>query len=184
AERVVPVLETIRERARHPLAESAWLHTRGLIEQSVELCSEAAALLEPLRRPLELAMTWESAARVAAALGRHSDALDLAARAETVYLELRAEHDLGRIRQLLRGAGRRPSGRGPRARATSGWESLTPSESEVARLVAGGLSNREAAERLFISRRTVETHLKHVYTKLRLTSRVQLAAAAATRGNT
>ncbi|MDT5013921.1 MAG: hypothetical protein QOD39_81 [Mycobacterium sp.] len=72
-------------------------------------------------------------------------------------------------------------GRGERKRPSSGWASLTPTELDVVRLVREGLANKEIATRLFISPRTVQTHLTHVYTKLSLTSRVQLAQEAATR---
>jgi DNA-binding CsgD family transcriptional regulator len=70
-------------------------------------------------------------------------------------------------------------GRGERKRPASGWESLTPTEQDVVRLVQDGLSNAEVATRLFISPRTVQTHLTHVYAKLGLASRVQLVAEAA-----
>ena len=70
-------------------------------------------------------------------------------------------------------------GRGERKRPTSGWESLTPTERDVVRLVSDGLANKDIAARLFISPRTVQTHLTHVYTKLGLTSRVQLVQEAA-----
>jgi DNA-binding CsgD family transcriptional regulator len=70
-------------------------------------------------------------------------------------------------------------GRGERKRPTSGWESLIPSERDVVRLVSEGLANNDIATRLFVSRRTVQTHLTHVYTKLALTSRVDLAREAA-----
>ena len=70
-------------------------------------------------------------------------------------------------------------GRGERKRPTSGWASLTPTERDVVRLVSEGLANKDIATRLFVSPRTVQTHLTHVYTKLGLTSRVQLAQEAA-----
>jgi DNA-binding CsgD family transcriptional regulator len=69
-------------------------------------------------------------------------------------------------------------GRGQRKRPTSGWASLTPTERDVVRLVSEGLANNDIATRLFVSPRTVQTHLTHVYTKLGLTSRVQLAQEA------
>ena len=63
-------------------------------------------------------------------------------------------------------------------RAQSGWQSLTPSEQAVVNLVAEGLSNPQIGQRLYVSRRTVQTHLAHVFAKLRITSRTQLAAEA------
>jgi predicted ATPase/class 3 adenylate cyclase/DNA-binding CsgD family transcriptional regulator len=70
-------------------------------------------------------------------------------------------------------------GRGERKRPASGWASLTPAERDVVRLVSQGLGNKDIATRLFISPRTVQTHLTHVYSKLGLTSRVQLVQEAA-----
>ena len=72
--------------------------------------------------------------------------------------------------------------RGERKRPTSGWASLTPTERDVVRLVSEGLANNDIATRLFVSPRTVQTHLTHVYSKLGLTSRVQLAQEAARHG--
>jgi DNA-binding CsgD family transcriptional regulator len=72
-------------------------------------------------------------------------------------------------------------GRGARKRPSSGWMSLTPTELDVVRLVSDGLGNKDIAARLFISHRTVQTHLTHVYTKLGMASRVQLAQEAARR---
>ena len=70
-------------------------------------------------------------------------------------------------------------GRGDRKRPDSGWESLTPAEHDVVRLVCEGLANKEVAARLFVSPRTVQAHLAHVYTKLGINSRVQLVQEAA-----
>jgi DNA-binding CsgD family transcriptional regulator len=69
-------------------------------------------------------------------------------------------------------------GRGERKRPSSGWASLTPTELDVVRLLTEGLPNKDIATRLFISPRTVETHLTHVYAKLGMSSRVQLAQEA------
>ena len=70
-------------------------------------------------------------------------------------------------------------GRGQRKRPASGWASLTPAERDVARLACEGLANKEIATRLFVSPRTVQAHLSHVYTKLGIASRVQLVQEAA-----
>jgi DNA-binding CsgD family transcriptional regulator len=70
-------------------------------------------------------------------------------------------------------------GRGQRKRPVSGWGSLTPTERDVVRLVSEGLGNKDIAARLFVSPRTVQTHLTHVYTKLGLSSRIQLIQEAA-----
>jgi DNA-binding CsgD family transcriptional regulator len=70
-------------------------------------------------------------------------------------------------------------GRGERRRPNTGWESLTPAEREVVRLVCDGLPNKDIATRLFVSPRTVHAHLAHVYTKLGLNSRVQLVQEVA-----
>lgn len=73
-------------------------------------------------------------------------------------------------------------GRGARAeRATTGWASLTKAERRVVDLVAEGLTSREIAERLFISARTVGTHLTHIFAKLGVSSRNELARRVAAR---
>lgn len=76
----------------------------------------------------------------------------------------------GQRRATRTGAGARP------ARAATGWGSLTEAERITALLVAEGLPNPAIASRLFVSRHTVESHLKHAYAKLGISSRVELAA--------
>ena len=70
---------------------------------------------------------------------------------------------------------------GQRGRPRFGWESLTEAELRVVGLAAEGLTNRQAAERLFVSRRTVATHLEHVFQKLGFSTRARLAAEAVRR---
>ena len=72
--------------------------------------------------------------------------------------------------------------RGRRGRPATGWSSLTPTELEVVRLVAEGLTNPQIGARLFMSRGTVKTHLSHIFTKLDTANRTELAAAAIDRG--
>jgi DNA-binding CsgD family transcriptional regulator len=69
-------------------------------------------------------------------------------------------------------------GRGERRRPTTGWESLTPTELNVVECAREGLSNKDIAARLFISPRTVQTHLTHIYAKLGVTTRTQLVREA------
>ena len=70
-------------------------------------------------------------------------------------------------------------GHGERKRPISGWRALTPTERDVVRLVSEGLANKDIATRLFVSPRTVQSHLTHVYSKLGVSSRVQLVQEAA-----
>jgi DNA-binding CsgD family transcriptional regulator len=85
------------------------------------------------------------------------------------------------VKHRLRAHGLRRGARGRRARPSYGWESLTPTELRVVDLAVLGRTTREIAEQLYISRNTVETHLKHIYRKLGVASRIQLAAAATRR---
>src|SRR5256886_8741382 len=97
-------------------------------------------------------------------------ALDLAHRYGALALTERARTE------LIAACGR------PRQLVLSGLDSLTPSERRVAQLAAAGLSNRDIAQNLFITARTVEGHLTHAYQKLAITSREQLPAVLAPPG--
>jgi DNA-binding CsgD family transcriptional regulator len=68
----------------------------------------------------------------------------------------------------------------PQRRTALGWASLTDAERMLAELVGTGLTNKEAAAHLFISRHTVDAHLRHIFRKLDISSRVQLARIVAT----
>lgn len=91
---------------------------------------------------------------------------------------------LSAIRQFLAGT---PEGapiaalRQSRRRLGTGWESLTEAELDIVRLVTAGLTNRQIAERLFLSPRTIQTHVSHIMRKLDLRRRSEIAAAASRR---
>lgn len=72
-------------------------------------------------------------------------------------------------------------GKGGRRRPASGWDSLTPAELEVVRLVSEGLTNPAIADKLLVTKGTVKVHLSHIFTRLGITSRAELAAEAARR---
>ena len=93
-----------------------------------------------------------------------------------IYERLGAARDLARAEAVLRAAGIRRGRRGARARPQAGWHSLTPTEHTIATLIAEGLSNPQIGDRLYISPRTVQTHLAHMFAKLDIASRAQLAA--------
>jgi DNA-binding CsgD family transcriptional regulator len=87
----------------------------------------------------------------------------------------------------LAGAGRRQAANellqeASQIRPSTVWESLTDSERRVAELVAEGATNREVAATLVISTHTVDAHLRHVFAKLGIASRVQLATIVAKQG--
>jgi DNA-binding CsgD family transcriptional regulator len=98
-----------------------------------------------------------------------------------IYGSLGATRDVRRADARLRVHGVRRGPRGIRRRPTSGWEALTPAEQRVVELVAQGRSNPDIANELFLSRRTVQTHVSNVLTKLNLSSRLEIMREAAGR---
>ncbi len=93
------------------------------------------------------------------------EAIEIAHRCGATALEERAQVELA------------ASGARPRSLLLSGAESLTPSERRVAELAASGMTNREIAQSLFVTSKTVETHLRHCYQKLEIAGRGELPAA-------
>ena len=151
-------------------------HVRGLLEPSQAELREAVDLFERVPRRLELASALEDLGVELIATDREA-AIDALGRTLALYTELGASWDARRVRSRLRelGVRRRLVAAEPE---TNGWAALTTSELTVARLVAEGLTNREVAERLFVSPHTVNSHLRHVFSKLGITSRVELARVA------
>ena len=123
------------------------------------------AQLEQTRVLVDLGAALRRANRRADARDPLRRALDLAERNGMRLLARRA-------RDELHAAGARP-----RRAALTGPHALTAAEHRVARLAAEGSSNREIAEQLYVTQRTVETHLTHVFAKLDIRARAELAVA-------
>jgi DNA-binding CsgD family transcriptional regulator len=123
----------------------------------------------------------EAAVRRAAAgdAGRARAALTDAAR---IYTALGAAWDIRRADTRLRRFGVRRGPHSIRRGATSGWGALTPAERRIAQLVGQGLSNPDIAAQLFLSRRTVQTHVSRILAKLGVSSRVEIVRSAARPG--
>jgi DNA-binding CsgD family transcriptional regulator/tetratricopeptide (TPR) repeat protein len=175
------VVEAMDEAtATSPVAswQAAALWCRGLLHEDADALVESVAAYQQAPRPIERARACEDAASAVSGTGRREEAVALLGDAVGIYEGVGAFMDLTRAEAALRALGIRRGRRGPRRRPLRGWESLTPTELEVVRLVTQGLTNVEIGRRLFISRRTVETHLSHVFGKLGVSSRVQLAGQA------
>lgn len=157
-------------------AAGAALRCRGLVRGDPDMILAAVGRYRSRSSAVELGFALEDAGHALARAGRRPEAIAALEEALTLYDHSAAARPAARTEAALRALGvrrRRPSGR---RRALAGWESLTDTELVVARLVAEGLTSRQVGERLFVSRRTVETHLAHVFAKLGVTSRAQLGA--------
>jgi DNA-binding CsgD family transcriptional regulator len=161
-----------------PWLTGAALRCQGLATDDAGLLAEAVDAYSRGPRPLELAQAAEDAGRALARRGQPGRARGFLDRALAGYERLDAARDLARAEAVLRELGIRRGRRGPRGRPQFGWPSLTSTELTVAGLVAEGLSNPQIGERLYVSRRTVQTHLAHIFAKLGISSRAQLAALA------
>ena len=96
-------------------------------------------------------------------------------RAVDLYSSLGATRDVARLQARFRAHGIRRAPRVKHRRARRGWESLTPAEAKIAALVAEGMTNPQIAARLFLSHRTVATHVSHILGKLDVRSRIDIA---------
>ncbi len=136
-----------------------------LLGEAVEVLSDSPAKLEHAKARADLGGALRRAAQRVQAREQLRRAVELARICGAIALVERAETEL------------LASGARPRRVALSGVASLTPSERRVAELAAQGPTNREIAQTLFVTQRTVEVHLTSVFRKLDISSRVQLAAA-------
>ncbi|MEV1170597.1 AAA family ATPase [Nonomuraea sp. NPDC049784] len=162
-----------------PSAEAGLDAARGALAQdageAAHYYARARGAYEAMSRSYGAARAAESEAGARLALGDRELAADLVADAGERYAALGATHDAARCRHLLREIGPEMSRAAARRRGRGGGSGvLSPRESEVARLVALGRTNREIAEVLFLSRRTVDTHVAKVLRKLGVRTRADV----------
>jgi DNA-binding CsgD family transcriptional regulator len=175
--RAVALAEQTRRVAAGTAAAAE--HARGLIDQDPAALSRAAESYPTARAQ---AGALEDAGNAWARQGDQDGATTLLGQAYALFEETGDADDLARVRSHLRAAGTRLRHWTQADRPAFGWDSLTDTERRVADLVSEGLSNRQVANRVFLSMHTVAFHLRHVYWKLGISSRVQLARLAAEEG--
>ena len=156
-----------------PVPAAAAARCRGLLSHADEAVAQYTAALEydrSAQRPFERARTELAMGEELRRMRRRSEARTHLRDAMEVFESLGAAPWAERARAELRA-----SGETARRRDPSTIQELTPQELQVARFAGGGASNPDIAAKLFLSRRTVEYHLQKVFTKLGVTSRVELA---------
>jgi DNA-binding CsgD family transcriptional regulator/tetratricopeptide (TPR) repeat protein len=160
--------------------EVAANHASGLLHNDLERLVAAANGARTAPRLLARASALEDSGSAFVAQGNVADAARSLTEAFDMYASIHAWRDEVRVRGLLRVAGirRRPSPGVAVPPDQSPLASLTSAERRVVRLVTEGLTNREVGERLYLSPYTVGTHLKHVFEKLHVSSRVELTRMA------
>jgi len=175
------VAETERMAAARPAdgdMAAAGAHARGAIEQDPAALERAAT---EYSSPLCRAWATEDAGAAWAQRGNQEAAVARLREAHALYRRLDAVDSAARIRARLRAAGIRVRHWRRADRPAFGWESLTETEQRVVHLVVRGLSNRQIAGRMYLSIHTIAFHLRRIYCKLDVASRVQLATLATER---
>jgi DNA-binding CsgD family transcriptional regulator len=155
-------------------------HARGLLDDDVEELLQAVSLFERSPRSLALALASEDLGLAQQRHGTSESGIDALSRALVRFARAGATRDAARLRSRLRALGirRRIT---TADKPSTGWAAMTKSELAVAQLASDGLTNREIADRLFVSPHTVNTHLRQVFAKLEVNSRVDLTRLATER---
>jgi len=153
------------------------LRVNGLVDGSVELLREAVTVLEPTPARLELARTVVDLGAALRRANQRVAAREELQRGMDLAHRCGADALVDRSRDELAAGGARP-----RVPVVTGADALTPSERRIAQMAAEGLTNRDIAQALFVTTKTVETHLGNTYRKLTITNRAGITAAMAAAG--
>jgi DNA-binding CsgD family transcriptional regulator len=150
-------------------------HIRGLVYDDDSSLEEAETILRSSPRDLNRGDIARERGRIFVARGRRTDGIACLQDARHRFARIGAFSLVRAVERDLQAAGvrRRDSVRNAK-RPTEGWESLTKAEVRVAKLIADGRSNREAAAELVVTPNTLRTHMRSIFDKLRVASRVQL----------
>jgi DNA-binding CsgD family transcriptional regulator/tetratricopeptide (TPR) repeat protein len=180
AAEVVRVAEEIaRDNPAFPVTAVAAAHCAGLVSRDpARLAHAAASHPDPWAR----ASAAEDLGHLLASAAEQADAVVQLDSALAGYGQTGADRDMARVRRRLRELGVRRRSRAGRRRPVSGWTSLTPAEQATSNLVAQGLSNQQVAGQMYVSAHTVAYHLRNVFRKLGISSRVELARVMAEHG--
>jgi DNA-binding CsgD family transcriptional regulator len=164
-------------------AAAASLRCHGLLESDPDPLREAVAHYRDVGPAVELPAALEDLAVVLAARGQEEEARAALNEAISRYDSMAARWDIRRAGSRLRPYGIRHGTRGRRGpRAAFGWEALTPTEVKIAALIARGDSTSDIARGMFLSRRTVQTYISRILTKLDAKGRVEIVREALRQG--
>jgi DNA-binding CsgD family transcriptional regulator len=164
-----------------PHRQANALYCGGVVDHDAARLLRAADRYHDARRPLLGAKALEAAAGTLVDTGDRDPARAAFTRAVDLYSSLGATRDVARLQARFRAHGIRRAPRVKHRRARRGWDSLTPAEAKIAALVAAGMTNPQIAARLFLSHRTVATHVSHILGKLDVRSRIDIAREATDR---
>jgi DNA-binding CsgD family transcriptional regulator/tetratricopeptide (TPR) repeat protein len=164
-----------------PHRQANALYCGGVVDHDAARLLRAADRYHDARRPLLGAKALEAAAGTLVDTGDRDPARAAFTRAVDLYSSLGATRDVARLQARFRAHGIRRAPRVKHRRARRGWDSLTPAEAKIAALVAAGMTNPQIAARLFLSHRTVATHVSHILGKLDVRSRIDIAREAPAR---
>jgi len=151
------------------------LQLRGLVRKDLALLERGAEILARSPRPMMQAGAYEDLGVELLRRERTREGAELLDRAWEIYRRVDATGPLVEVQDAMRQAGlRRAAWLAVQPRPASGWPALTRSEQKVARLIGSGYTNKAASEELGVSVNTIGTHLRAVFAKLGVRSRVQL----------